>query len=159
MSMIPRMYYGGHSVYEPYYQQQAVWDPFQEVPHGGSSLVAAASPESRFELTKLDWKETPEAHVFKADLPGLKKNEVKVEVEDGRVLCIRGEKSVEKEVSGGTWHRVERSSGAFVRRFRLPEDAKLDKLTACLERGVLTVTVPKKEHKHPPKRTIQIHVQ
>lgn len=159
--MIPRMFYGGHSV--PYYQQQAVWDPFQEVPHGVSSLVATAPPafsaESQLELTKLDWKETPEAHVFKAELPGLKKNEVKVEVEEGRVLCIRGEKSVEKEVSGGTWHRVERSSGTFVRRFRLPEDAKLDKLTACLERGVLTVTVPKKERKHQPKRTIQIHGQ
>ena len=64
---------------------------------------------------------------------------------------------MEKEVKSETWHRVERSSGLFVRRFRLPENAKIDKLTAYLENGVLTVTVPKEEAKHYTKRTIQIH--
>ncbi|GFP86331.1 17.6 kDa class i heat shock protein 3 [Phtheirospermum japonicum] len=58
--------------------------------------------------------------------PGLKKEEVKVEVEDGNVLQISGERSGEKEEKNDKWHRVERSSGKFLRRFRLPENAKLD---------------------------------
>ncbi|KAE8717278.1 18.2 kDa class I heat shock protein [Hibiscus syriacus] len=104
---------------------------------------------------KAGLEETPEAHVFVAELPELKRNEVKVEVEEGRVLSIRGEKRG-KEVSGDMWQRVERRSGSFVRSFKLPESAK-DKLTACLENGVLTITVPKKEAKHYPKRSIEIH--
>jgi len=91
----------------------------------------------------VDWKETPEAHVFKADLPGMKKEEVKVEIEDDRVLQISRERSLEKEDKNDQWHRVERSSGKFMRRFRLPENAKMDQVKAAMENGVLTVTVPK----------------
>jgi HSP20 family protein len=94
--------------------------------------------------------------VFKADLPGLKKEEVKVEIEDDRVLQISGEKSVEKEDKNDQWHRVERSSGKFLRRFRLPENAKMDQVKANMENGVLTVTVPKEEVKKPEVKTIDI---
>ncbi|XP_039007791.1 class I heat shock protein-like [Hibiscus syriacus] len=52
---------------------------------------------------------------------------------------------------------LERRSGSFVRSFKLPENATVDKLTACLENGVLTITVPKKEAKHYPKRSIEIY--
>lgn len=64
--------------------------------------------------TKIDRKKTPEAHVFKADLPGLKKEEVKVEVEDGSVLQKSGERCREQEEKNDKWHRVERSSGKFM---------------------------------------------
>jgi HSP20 family protein len=94
--------------------------------------------------------------VFKADLPGLKKEEVKVEIEDDRVLQIRGERSVEKEDKNDQWHRVERSSGKFLRRFRLPENAKMDQVKANMENGVLTVTVPKEEVKKPEVKNIDI---
>ncbi|KAJ6895681.1 hypothetical protein NC651_022025 [Populus alba x Populus x berolinensis] len=107
--------------------------------------------------TRIDWKETAEAHVFKADLPGIKKEEVKVEIEDDRVLQISGERNVEKEDRNDTWHRVERSSGKFLRRFKLPENAKTDQVKAGMENGVLTVTVPKEEVKKPDARkTIEI---
>ncbi|KAL8525877.1 hypothetical protein ACS0TY_015203 [Phlomoides rotata] len=90
------------------------------------------------------------------DLPGLKKEEVKVEVEDGSVLQIRGERRKEQEEKNDKWHRVERSSGKFLHRFRLPKNAKLDEVKAAMENGVLTVTVPKEEVKKPEVKAIDI---
>ncbi|XP_062102638.1 17.3 kDa class I heat shock protein-like [Humulus lupulus] len=135
MAMIPSLFGGRRSsIFDPFSLE--VWDPFKDLTSTETSALANA---------RIDWKETPEAHVFKADVPGLKKEEVKVEVEEGRVLQIRGERNVEKEDKNETWHRVERSSGKFVRRFRLPENAKADQVKASMENGVLTVTVPKEE--------------
>ncbi|KAJ8639046.1 hypothetical protein MRB53_015740 [Persea americana] len=108
---------------------------------------------------RIDWKETPEAHVFKADLPGLKKEEVKVEMEEGRVLQISGEKSREKEEKNDKWHRIERSSGKFQRRFRLPENAIVDEVKASMENGVLTITVPKEQVKQLDVKAIDISVR
>ncbi|OVA17733.1 Alpha crystallin/Hsp20 domain [Macleaya cordata] len=158
MSIIPSFF--GHrrsNVFDPF-SSLNVWDPFQDFP---SFPITSFNPESsnetaRFANTRIDWKETPEAHVFKADLPGLKKEEVKVEVEEERVLQIRGERNREKEEKNDKWHRVERSSGKFLRRFRLPENAKVDQLKATMENGVLTVTVPKQEVKKPNVQTINI---
>nr|CAD1842384.1 unnamed protein product [Ananas comosus var. bracteatus] len=82
--------------------------------------------------------------------------EVKVEVEEGGILQISGERSKEKEEKTDKWHRVERSSGKFLRRFRLPENAKLDEVKATMENGVLTVTVPKTEVKKPEVKAIEI---
>uniref|UniRef100_A0A1U7Y675 Class I heat shock protein n=2 Tax=Nicotiana sylvestris TaxID=4096 RepID=A0A1U7Y675_NICSY len=87
---------------------------------------------------------------------GLKKEEVRVEIEEDRVLQISGERNVEKEEKNDTWHRVERSSGKFMRRFRLPENAKMDQVKAAMENGVLTVTVPKEEVKKPDVKSIEI---
>lgn len=94
--------------------------------------------------------------MFKADLPGVKKEEVKVEIEEDRVLKISGERKIEKEDKNDTWHRVERSQGSFLRRFRLPGNAKVDHVKAAMENGVLTVTVPKEEVKKPDVKPIQI---
>ncbi|BBN67853.1 HSP20-like chaperones superfamily protein [Prunus dulcis] len=99
----------------------------------------------------------PEAHVLKADLPGLKKEEVKVEVGDYRVLQISGERDVEKEDKNDKWHRVERSSGKFLRRFQLPENAKVDEIKAAMENGVLSVTVSKAEVKKADVKAIEIN--
>uniref|UniRef100_A0A0E0MR26 SHSP domain-containing protein n=2 Tax=Oryza TaxID=4527 RepID=A0A0E0MR26_ORYRU len=131
------------------------WDPFDGVLR---SLVPATSDRdtAAFANARVDWKETPESHVFKADLPGVKKEEVKVEVEEGNVLVISGQRSKEKEDKNDKWHRVERSSGQFMRRFRLPENAKVDQVKASMENGVLTVTVPKAEVKKPEVKAIEI---
>lgn len=106
--------------------------------------------------TNVDWKETPTEHVFKADLPGLKKEEVQVQVEDGRTLSISGQRTKEEVQKTDTWHRVERSGGQFMRKFRLPENANLDHITAKVENGVLTVVVPKEEKKKPKTRSIEV---
>ncbi|XP_076903694.1 17.6 kDa class I heat shock protein-like [Bidens hawaiensis] len=152
MSIIPSFFTGSRSnIFDPF--SLDVWDPF----HGLSSSLSEPSRETAaIANARIDWKETPEAHVFKADLPGLKKEEVKVEVEDGRVLQISGERSKEQEEKNDTWHRVERSSGKFLRRFRLPENAKMEDVKATMENGVLTVTVPKVEEKKPEVKAIDI---
>ena len=106
--------------------------------------------------TPTDWKITPEAHVFTADLPGLKKDEVKVEVDEGRVLQINGERKADGESDGDTWHRVEQCRGRFMRRFKLPENAKTDEVKASMENGVLVVKIPKQEVKKPEKKVIEI---
>ncbi|KAJ3694439.1 hypothetical protein LUZ60_009919 [Juncus effusus] len=130
-----------------------LWDPFQDlIPSSFLRQNQSSGDEiSSFSNPRMDWKETPEAHVFKADLPGVKKEEVKVEVEENRVLKISGERSKEKEDKNDRWHRVERSKGKFLRRFRLPENAKVEQVQAAMENGVLTVTVPKDVKKHEVK--------
>ncbi|KAJ1375677.1 HSP20-like chaperone [Sesbania bispinosa] len=155
MSLIPSAFGGRRSnVFDPF--SLDVWDPFKDFPFPTSLSDSFPRENSAFVSTRVDWKETPEAHVFKADLPGLKKEEVKVEIEDDRVLQISGERNVEKEDKNDTWHRVERSSGKFMRRFRLPENVKMDQVKASMENGVLTVTLPKEEVKKPHVKAIEI---
>ncbi|KAL3346968.1 hypothetical protein AABB24_025411 [Solanum stoloniferum] len=106
--------------------------------------------------TPIDWKETPQAHCFFVDLPGLSKEDVKVEVDNGRVLKISGKWRAEEEELDVKWHRVERKRGDFCRNFRLPQNIKADQLKASMENGVLIVTVPKQEVKKPFSKGIQI---
>lgn len=151
MSIIPNLFGGRRSnVFDPV--SLDVWDPLEGFPFS----TANAGESSAIANTRVDWKETPQAHVFSVDLPGLKKEDVKVEVEDGRVLQISGEKTKEQEQKDDRWHRIERSTGKFMRRFRLPENAKMDQVKAAMENGVLTVTVPKEEDKKPQVKSIQI---
>ncbi|XP_009344296.2 18.1 kDa class I heat shock protein-like [Pyrus x bretschneideri] len=147
--------FGGRrsNVFDPF--SLDIWDPFEGF-GALANIPSSARETTAIANTRIDWKETPEAHIFKADLPGIKKEEVKVEVEDGRILQIRGERSREQEEKNDKWHRVERSSGKFMRRFRLPENAKLDQVKAAMENGVLTVTVPKEEEKKPVVKPIDI---
>ncbi|OVA17738.1 Alpha crystallin/Hsp20 domain [Macleaya cordata] len=159
MSIIPSIFGNRRTnVLDPF--SLDIWDPFQDFPFSTSALSGPRSEiskeTSQLANTRIDWKETPEAHIFRADIPGVKKEEVKVEVEEGRVLQISGERSREKEEKNDKWHRVERSSGKFLRRFRLPENAKVDEVKASMENGVLTVTVPKEEVKNPEVKPVEI---
>ncbi|XP_009415786.3 18.1 kDa class I heat shock protein-like [Musa acuminata AAA Group] len=155
----PTMSIVRRNIFDPF--SLDVWDPFKGFPFDAFRSLSETRPgfvseTSAFANTRIDWKETSEAHVFKADLPGVKKEEVKVEVEEGRVLQISGERSKEEEEKSDKWHRVERSSGKFLRRFRLPENAMVDQVKASMENGVLTVTVPKEEVKKPEMKSIEI---
>ncbi|XP_065616784.1 16.9 kDa class I heat shock protein 3 [Quercus suber] len=136
-----------------------IWDPVDGFFNSSIAYAPAIAIETYANLPNLriDWKETPEAHVFKADLPGLVKEEVKVEVEEGKILQISGERSKEQEERKDKWYRVERSSGKFLRRFKLPESARTDQVKASMENGVLTVFVPIEEVvKKPEVKTIEI---
>ncbi|CAK9142107.1 unnamed protein product [Ilex paraguariensis] len=149
MALIPSFFGGRRStIFDPF--SLDIWDPFEGLSSSGTRDVSALAN------IRVDWRETPEAHIIQADLPGLRKEEVKVEIEDGRVLKISGEKVREEEEKADTWHRVERTVGKFVRRFRLPENAKLDEVKATMENGVLTVIVPKEQERQPETKSIEV---
>lgn len=123
------------------------------------SLTSFALPSlglPPFATASMDWKETPTAHVFMADLPGVRRDEVKVEVEEEKVLRISGQRQRAAEDKGDRWHRVERSSERFVRTVRLPPNANTDSAQVTLDNGVLTVTVPKDNERKAYARLIPI---
>ncbi len=91
-----------------------------------------------------DLYETDEALTIRMDIPGLKAEEINVEV-SGNTIRITGEHKQEKEEKGKTWHRIERRSGSFARALSLPTPVKDDKVTAECKDGVLTITLPKTE--------------
>jgi HSP20 family protein len=90
----------------------------------------------------VDITEDDKEYLIKAELPEVKKNDVKVRVEDG-VLYIFGERNFEKEEKRKRCHRVERAYGAFTRSFALPNDADPNKINAEFKDGVLRVHVAK----------------
>ncbi|XP_052172355.1 18.1 kDa class I heat shock protein-like [Diospyros lotus] len=131
------------------------YSPFQNTFFGaGHGALFPGGEGSELTRPHIDWEETPEAHVFKVDLPGLRKEEVRVQVEGDRVLKISGERALEMVDWDDRWHRVERRSGQFLRRFRLPEDARVDQVKATMHDGVLVVTIPKGEVKKSRVKTV-----
>ncbi len=103
----------------------------------------------------VDISEDDKEYLVKAELPELKKDDVKVSVENGE-LTISGERKSEKEEKGKKFHRIERSYGSFMRSFTLPEAVKADKVTAEFKDGVLSVRLPKDESAKP--KTIEVKV-
>ncbi|KAF7126673.1 hypothetical protein RHSIM_Rhsim11G0117500 [Rhododendron simsii] len=133
-------------------------DPLRILEHAPLPLLKDAEPLA---LARCDWKETPSEHVITVDVPGLRKEDVKVEVEEeSRVVRISGERKAEvEEKEGEKWHRAERVSARFVRQFRLPADADLEGVKVRLENGVLTVTVPKVEEEKRRKGAKVISIE
>ena len=114
------------------------------------------------EFTLPDWSpqvdisEDEKEYLVKADLPEMKKEDIKVNFENG-LLSISGERKTEKEEKKKKYHRVERSYGKFERAFTLPEDADAAKLAAEFKDGVLRVHVPKNPAVKP--KALEVKVQ
>jgi HSP20 family protein len=103
----------------------------------------------------VDVQETDKEYVVKADLPDVKKEDVKVGIEDG-VLTLEGERKQEKEEKNKKFHRVERTYGRFVRRLALPLEVDAQNVAAEFKDGVLNVHLPKTETVKP--RAIAVKV-
>lgn len=113
----------------------------------GTTLPAEEVSTRRW-APAVDIKETEDALVLRAELPGLTKEDVKITLEN-QVLTLSGERKFEKEAKGESYHRIERSYGAFTRAFTLPTHVKTEKVDATFADGVLTVTLPKMEESKP----------
>jgi HSP20 family protein len=105
-------------------------------------------------LPAVDIRETPQALTFSAELPGLKKEDVEITLEN-QVLTISGERKLEKEQKDESFHRVERTYGTFSRSFTLPGNVKTDQATAKFDHGILTIQVPKADEPKPHRIDIK----
>ena len=111
--------------------------------------------------TPVDIKVLPSAYEFVLDMPGVKSGEIKVQVEDGNMLVVTGERSRDEEdkEGGSKYLRMERRVGKFMRKFSLPDNANLDTISAVRRDGVLTVTVQKLPPPEPKKlKTIEVKI-
>ena len=133
--------------------------------HGLGSLFSRAPaqwPEGQEEpLAVAEWSplvdisEDDKEYLIKAELPEVKKEDVKVTAEDG-TLTIMGERKFEKEEKGKKYHRIERSYGNFTRSFTLPEAVKAEKVGAEFKDGILLIRLPKDERAKP--KSIEVKV-
>lgn len=145
------------------------WNPFREMEDFErriNQLFNLAFPtrqsgNNRESITVAEWtpavdiSEDDKEYLIKVEIPEVKKDDVKVTVENG-VLTISGERKFEKEDKGVRYHRVERSYGYFARSFSLPEDADAEKVTAEFKDGVLKVHVAKSEKARPKQIEVKI---
>ncbi len=140
------------------------WDPWREIedmfdrytkavgwPRGSQEAMASSDWSPRVDIV-----EAEQEFLIKADIPGVEKDHVKVSVENG-VLTIQGERKTEKEEKDAKFHRVERFTGTFVRRFTVPENVDADAIKAVFKDGMLTLQLPKTQKTLP--KAIDIHVE
>jgi HSP20 family protein len=142
------------------------WDPFRELEDMSERLNRVFSRPSlrssgKENLTVADWmptvdiSETEGEYLIKAELPEVRKEDVKVTVENG-VLTLQGERRQEKEEKGKRFHRVERSYGSFVRSFTLPESVDESSVKAEYKDGVLNLHLPKSEKVKPKAIDVKV---
>lgn len=105
-------------------------------------------------IPPVDLREEGDKLVLEMELPGLKKEDVDISIENN-VLTIKGERKFEKEEKKENYHRIERSYGKFSRSFSLPATIKADAIDASLKDGVLVLTLPYAEEAKPKKITIK----
>lgn len=144
------------------------WDPFREMEDLQKRLTsifglapgrAANGKEENMTVAQwlplVDITEDDNQYLIKAELPEVRKEDVKVTVENG-VLTISGERKFEKEEKEKRYHRIERAYGSFTRSFSVPDDADDSKVSADFKDGVLTVRLTKSEKARP--KAIEVKV-
>lgn len=140
------------------------WDPWQEIedlfdrytravgrPRGAQGELAVAEWAPRVDISETDREFT-----IKAEIPEVKKEEVKVAVDNG-VLTIQGERKQEKEEKDKKYHRIERFYGSFARSFTLPDNVDTEKIKASFKDGMLNLSIPKIEE--PKRKAIEVKVE
>ena len=142
-----------------------LWDPFGDIWGLKSDidrLFFGYGQKGRDKETALatwspavDVMEDKEAIKFHVELPGMKKEDLKISIDNG-VLSIRGERTFKDEEKKKNYHRIESSYGLFERSFSLPNTVMPDKVNALMKDGILEIMVPKKEEARPKEIEIQV---
>jgi HSP20 family protein len=141
------------------------WEPFAGLGSLHSvfnDLFDGNFDRSQGQLGKSTWYpavdvlESKDSYLVRAELPGMKKEDIKVEVKDG-TLTISGESKSEKPAEGVEYRHVERVASKFWRSFSLPEIAKQDGIEAAYKDGILEIRVPKAEEAKPRQIEISVH--
>lgn len=129
------------------------WDSFFESALEPWFRESEGFGDERF-VPAVDIRETDDKYLIEAELPGIKKEDVHIEVKDG-VLTIRGERKHEEEKKEGNYTRIERAYGQFQRTFTLPVNVEEEKIDAAFKDGILTVELPKGEKAKPKQIEIK----
>lgn len=143
------------------------WDLFKELEEMQRRMstmfgrLPVRKDSGKEELTVAEWAplvditEDDKEYLVKAELPEIKKEDVKLTIQND-VLTISGERKYEKQEQDKKFHRVERASGSFLRSFTIPEDADGTKVSAEYKDGVLKIHLPKSERVKP--KSIEVKV-
>jgi HSP20 family protein len=139
------------------------WDPAREMDafqsdmnrlfdsfFGRRESASGGGYGSRRWVPAMDLVETEDHLVLRADLPGMDRDDIEIEVKDG-VLTVSGERKAQHEEKREGFHRVERSFGRFSRSLELPKGVEPDSVSASFERGVLEVRMPKPAERKPTR--------
>lgn len=141
------------SSWDPWRTMRALlsWDPFREIAPFPEERAVAFAPA-------FDIKETKDSYQFKADVPGIQEKDLEVTITGNR-LTVAGKREEEREDKSDRYYAYERNYGSFSRSFTLPDGVDADKLNASLEKGVLSVVVPKKPEVQPKKISVKAEGQ
>ena len=123
------------------------WDPFAE-------MLPSLSTETMVFTPRFEVKETKDAYVFKADLPGIDEKDLDISLTGNR-LTVSGKREAEQREENDRFYAYERSYGSFSRSFTLPDGADVDHANADLNSGVLMISIPKKPEHQPRKISLK----
>lgn len=136
------------------------FDPFRDLTSVGQELdrfinrtLSSEQAGDRSWTPPLDIHESKDAIELSLELPGMSRDQVEIEFDDG-VLSVSGERSYTRPAESDGYRRVERAYGRFLRSIRLPQGVQADGISASMSDGVLTVSVPKAEEAKPKKIAI-----
>jgi HSP20 family protein len=117
---------------------------------------SSARPSTSKWYPAVDVLESKESYLIRAELPGMKREDIKVEVKDG-TLVLSGERKSENPAEGVEYRHAERVAAKFWRSFSLPETVKQDAIEATYKDGILEIRVPKAEEAKPRQIEISVH--
>lgn len=147
-------------------QQLIRWEPFRDADDFFRSFLSTSREQSPAQAAErrnswpswmpaVDIRETDAEYCVQAEVPGLRREDLKIQVE-GNVLTLQGERTHEREEKGERSHRIERFYGSFCRRFTLPADAEAEKVSAEYKDGLVSVHIPKRTEDKPQSREIAV---
>lgn len=140
----------------------SVWNPFQELERVqrevnrlfDSEVRGRAESDAQW-APRVDIYEDPERFLCKAELPGMKPEQVNISIENN-LLTISGERKFEHEEKKNNYHRIERLYGSFRRSFQLPNTIDATKVSAEMKDGILAVSLPKRVEVQPKQIKIEV---